>query len=296
MNPDDVIDSDQPIFEWLLKRANGGDWVVLTADPDDDWDLYNAYLLKFGLLNSVTTIGFTSRDGSFQPEVAATLRGAAGIFFTGGDQRKYELWWRNSPVSSAIAELAAKGRSFGGESAGLAVLGQIVYTALEDSIDSSEALKNPFDPHLTLGRDLFHLPLATFVVTDTHFLQRDRMGRLVAFIARAFNSSWNGPQGILGLGISEHSAVLLDGTTGTASLAGPGPVYFLDTSSTHASDVVVPDMPLSFGPVPILRWAGTDAPASFDFRSWTGRGFSLSYSIGAKNGVLWSTQPGGSVY
>ena len=48
------------------------------------------------------------------------------------------------------------------------------------------------------------------VVTDTHFEQRDRMGRLVAFVARIARAGWarddkqpKGRKGVLGVGISE---------------------------------------------------------------------------------------------
>ena len=58
------------------------------------------------------------------------------------------------------------------------------------------------------------------VITDTHFFQRDRMGRLVAFVARIAQAGWAAADnqtthqtGVLGIGISEHTAVLVDASS-----------------------------------------------------------------------------------
>ena len=46
------------------------------------------------------------------------------------------------------------------------------------------------DSELTLTNKLFLLRQMTGVLTDTHFFQRDRMGRLVVFVARAIEAGW----------------------------------------------------------------------------------------------------------
>ena len=62
------------------------------------------------------------------------------------------------------------------------------------------------------------------VITDTHFAQRDRMGRLFAFIARQLREL---PlDSFLGIAANERTAVLVD-ERGMATVVGEGPAYFV---------------------------------------------------------------------
>lgn len=58
------------------------------------------------------------------------------------------------------------------------VLGQFIYTAQSGSATSDEALKNPYQQDITLGTAFLQTsPFLKGVIGDTHFYQRDRMGR-----------------------------------------------------------------------------------------------------------------------
>jgi cyanophycinase-like exopeptidase len=75
----------------------------------------------------------------------------------------------------------------GGTSAGLAIMGAYSYGAMGGgSLVSEEALKDPMGPAVTLVQDCLQLPPLPprQVITDSHFGKRDRLGRLIAFIAR----------------------------------------------------------------------------------------------------------------
>ena len=48
------------------------------------------------------------------------------------------------------------------------------------------------DSEISLTDDLLSLPWMATVLTDTHFFQRDRMGRIMVFLARATKSGWGG--------------------------------------------------------------------------------------------------------
>lgn len=118
------------------------------------------------------------------------------------------------------------------------------------AVDSEDALKYPTDEDITLARDFLHIdePWMRGVLTDTHFFQRDRMGRLVTFVARVAQDGWartdnqsSAQLGVLGVGISEHTAVLVEGKAegkaGRATFSGVGPVYFLKSGdSARASN------------------------------------------------------------
>ena len=163
----------------------GGDFVILTADPEDTpCDLYNSFIMNLTNVesapNSVTTICFTSREGSFLNRTAELLSSAAAVFFTGGDQGKYYSFFKDSPVALLLPSVPL----VGGSSAGLAVQGRLLFDALQGSVSSEDALKYPLDHDISLANDLFNLRNMNGVITDTHFYQRDRMGRLITFLAR----------------------------------------------------------------------------------------------------------------
>ena len=234
MYPGVMKQSDVFAYRWLLDRSRGGDIVVLTAD-DDPCDIYNSFLLnQTGTIhppNSVTTICFTSRDGAKLDKTTELLQQASVVFITGGDQAKYYQFWQDTPVSKLLASTPL----VGGSSAGLAVQGHFVFTALKGSVDSQEALEDPTTDDITIAADFLSLPWMQNIITDTHFYQRDRMGRLVAFLARieshknnlkrTHNAHYkNISQVTLGIGISEHSALLLDHLTGAALTIGLGPL------------------------------------------------------------------------
>jgi cyanophycinase-like exopeptidase len=77
-----------------------------------------------------------------------------------------------------------QGTAVGGASVGLAVLGLHVYSAEAGSVTSRQALRDPFDRRVTLARSPFVVPLLATILTDSHFGERNRECRLVAFLAR----------------------------------------------------------------------------------------------------------------
>jgi cyanophycinase-like exopeptidase len=62
------------------------------------------------------------------------------------------------------------------------------------------------------------------VLVDTHFSERDRLGRLIAFVARAAHDG----VGVLGLGIDEETAVTIDGDRVEVSGVGDAWLVTLD--------------------------------------------------------------------
>ena len=102
-------------FRWLCQKANGGDFLVLRAHGDDD---YNAQINGLCKLNSVATLIIPDRLAALDPAVADIIRHAEAIFISGGDQGRYVNFWRTSPVQDAINEAVAAGKPIGGTSAG----------------------------------------------------------------------------------------------------------------------------------------------------------------------------------
>ncbi len=225
-------------FRWWNGLIAGGDVVILRTSGSDG---YNDYLFEdIGGCDSVETLLVTSRALAEHPYVAQQVRQAEGIFLAGGDQSTYMENWKNTSLSEALKFAFERGAVLGGTSAGLAVLGEHVFAAYEGSITSRTALEDPFDRAVTL--DVFlQLPLMAGVLTDSHFGQRDRLGRLVAFIARLAKDAPRTP--VLGLGIDERTALVV-GPNGEAQVMGSGAVHLV--KSAGAPQVCEPGTPLTY--------------------------------------------------
>jgi len=231
-------------FICFLSSACGGDVVVLRASGSDGYNDYFYHELELPL-NSVTTLVFQSREDAFKPEVQKLIEDAECIFIAGGDQAKYFQYWKQSLVSKAIQSHVNQGKPIGGTSAGLAILGEKAYVALhEGSLDSATALQHPFHPFITLRDSICSIPLLQGIITDTHFAQRNRIGRLIVFLLHTLSSEGNTRW--LGLGVDESTAVWID-AAGQGQVYGNrnGKVYLI--SVMQAPQILEPDKPVQGG-------------------------------------------------
>ncbi len=193
-------------WKWFVACAGGGDIVVLRASGGDG---YQSYLFeKIGGVDSVETIKFNDASAAHDPRVLEIIARADGIFLAGGDQSRDVKFWKGSPVGAALNAHLRAGKPLGGSSAGLAVLGQYYFSALEDSITSDAALLDPFDRRITIGRDFIAAPELVGVLTDSHFMARQRLGRLIAFLGRVAHEEK--PARLVGLGIDEGTALCVE--------------------------------------------------------------------------------------
>jgi cyanophycinase-like exopeptidase len=146
-----------------------------------------------------------------------------------------------------------------------------------DTIHSPAALADPYGNKVTISRDFLRIPLLTGIITDTHFAKRDRMGRLVVFLARILEDGW--AKQVRAIGVEEGAAVLLD-PDGQAKVIGSGPAYFLEAN--NSPEVCRRKTPLTFSGISVHR-----APpgASFQVRDWKGTGGD-DYQLALLNGEL----------
>jgi beta-aspartyl-peptidase (threonine type) len=195
-------------WKWFVACAGGGDIVILRASGADG---YNDYIYtKIGGVNSVVSIRFNDISAARDARVLELIAQADGIFLAGGDQSKYVTYWKDTPVGAALNAHLRAGKPLGGTSAGLAVLGHYYFAALEDSVTSEAALANPFDAKVTLGRDFISAPALVGVITDSHLTARQRLGRLIAFLARLTPGAEEKTSRLVGLGIDEATAVCIE--------------------------------------------------------------------------------------
>ena len=198
------------------------DVAVLRASGADG---YNPLFMSLHGVNSVVTFVITDRAAAERRNVARAVRNAEVVFFAGGDQCNYIRWIKGTRTAKAVESVYARGGAIGGTSAGLAILGDIVYDACPDqSAQSKDVLLDPYSADVSLSRDFFHWPFLTSTITDTHFKQRDRMGRLLVFLARSIHD--RDISAVTGVGVSERTTLLLK-PDGKAVVMGEGPAYLI---------------------------------------------------------------------
>jgi len=262
-------------FRWMIDRAGGGDMLSLRAS--EPWG-FNEYVMGLGGLQSAETVLLQNRDAASDPALIDKVKHAEAIWFAGGDQSNYMRLWQDTPLAEAIDQAAQCGALVGGgNSAGLAILGEYYYTAENNSVDSPEALADPYSPRMTIGHNLQKFPSLRGIITDTHFSQRQRLGRLVTFLARlaAENKVWPAR----GIGIDEGTALVVD-ERGVGKVLGTGSVYLVDTSEKPS--VCKPCAPLSIEHVRVRKLT---AGEHFDVVHWVGTD-GVTSELAVRKGVL----------
>ena len=198
------------------------DVVVLRASGEDG---YNPFFLALKGVNSVTSFVITDRASAERDDVADAVRKGEIVFFAGGDQCNYVRWIKGTRTADAVVSVYKRGGAVGGSSAGLAIQGEIVYDSCPNqSAESKDVLMDPYSIDVSLSRDFFKWPAMRGIITDTHFTQRDRMGRTLVFMARILAA--NDRSRIEALGISEATVLLVD-RKGVGRVMGKGPVHVI---------------------------------------------------------------------
>ena len=273
-NAEDVVTATRPgfvlmgggadvaeAFQWMIERSGGGDFLVIRASGTD---AYNPFVQRQGSVNSAATLIFRDRAASFDQQVIERILKAEALFLAGGDQWDYVRLWKDTPVAEAIQELIRRGTPVGGTSAGLAVLGQYYFSAKNGSVVSAEALSDPFHARVTLGACFLGIDALRGVITDSHFTQRTREGRLIAFLARIIRDGWTSKA--RGIGIDEATAVLME-PNGASRVVGRNAAHYYEVS--EEPEKCEAREPLTVRPVKVTR---VEAGQGFDVREWKGEG------------------------
>jgi cyanophycinase len=212
--PDSLADAKTRFF---TQGSAGGD-IVMLAQGIDPYDLQYRTDLVFdeyaqGTARSVTTLNITLREQANDPRLARFINGADALWMWGGAQSFYTSNWVGTLVGSSLSRAASNSVAIGGDSAGMAVLGQSAYVDLPfDSVRSTFATQRPMDERINVLRQgtggppfaaLSNGSRSPFdgMIFDTHFSYRDRMGRLITFAARSRT---------MGVGVDEDTALLIE--------------------------------------------------------------------------------------
>lgn len=287
-------------YTWMISKmgkcADGstgrlGNFLVIRAGGNPDYD---RFIYKLGPVASVETIVVPTVDSANDPEIESYIRNAGAIWLTGGDQGDYYNFWKGTLLERLVSQQVANyGIPIGGTSAGMMILSEFNYIADPYSVTSLQALADPYLPgYMALKNDFWTnrtpFPPLLSTVTDSHFDTRDRMGRLVAFLARTIKDGWAKAGAARAIGVDQETALLFEyndkspsistvTTIANPDVAGSG--YVLSAGS-GSSLVAEPGRPLTFTNVQVRKLPAGAAP--------------LNYQINVNGGVM--TSSNGSLY
>jgi cyanophycinase len=241
-------------LQWIIDQVRGCtscstkvDVVILRVTGSNG---YNDYIYAMNGVDSVETLVITKAADANTTAVETTIKNAEVVFYAGGDQCDYTTLFKGSKVETATEFVYAKGGGVGGTSAGTAILGDFTYNACSGSITSAQALANPYHAYATFTYDFFHWTNFQNTITDSHFVTRDRMGRLLAFLARQIKDGK--ATSALGIAVNEVTSVVVD-RNGVATVLGDGPAYFV--LADHAPEVCLSGSPLTYSNYKIWKVA-----------------------------------------
>ncbi|WP_435191133.1 pre-peptidase C-terminal domain-containing protein [Streptomyces sp. bgisy126] len=236
-------------------------------------------------VNSCTTWTLTAAADGNNSQVNTDVRNAEFVYFAGGDQCRYAAW-KGTALEASVESVVAKGGGSGGGSAGHHINSPLVYDACNGSVTSSEALANPYDRYIGFTTGMFQWANYGGVINDSHFVARDRMGRSMAFVARAIKDGLTTNGAAWAVGVEEGGGSLFLDRNGMATQYGKDAYVVL---GDHRPEQAVDRKPLTYSDFKIWRLT---PGATFDFKNRPTCGYYLrSVTNGTPDPNLYSGTP-----
>lgn len=207
------------ILKAVADRLKGGRLVLATIASHQPAGYFETYQQAFGALgvHDLVELYVEDRAEAHQAEKLTLLDGATGVFFSGGDQLRISSQIGDTPIEARIREIWRDGGVLAGTSAGASVMSDTMMVR-GSSAETHRIGDLQMSPGLGLVRD---------TIIDQHFAERGRIGRLLGAVAQS-------PR-VLGLGIDEDTAIILEGDD--FKVIGSGAVYVVDAEGVTASNV-----------------------------------------------------------
>ncbi len=169
-------------------------------------------------------LGSEEPERALDPVVAEELRECGGFFFTGGSQSRIAETFRpegeSTPAYEAVMERFRQGAVVSGTSAGAAMMSDPMIAGGDSEGAFQEGVGS--EGGVRLDRGLEFLPE---LLVDQHFLARGRIGRLIV-------ATLSDPQGRLGVGVDENTALVVE--EGRAWVVGASGVLLVDAAGAVA--------------------------------------------------------------
>lgn len=210
---------DRKILREVARHVRGGKLVLATVASHQPEGYYEEYRKAFADLKigEMVEVYVAERSETHAAETLAKLEGAAGVFFSGGDQLRITSQIGDTQVEDRIRQIWESGGVIAGTSAGASVMSETMLVK-----GTSAETHRIGDLHMAPG-----LGLIPDVIIDQHFAERGRFGRLLGAVA-------HNPR-VLGIGIDEDTAAIVTGDTFT--VIGSGAVYVVDGEDVTHSNV-----------------------------------------------------------
>lgn len=233
-------DDNKPVYERLIHLASAASpdgvprIVIATAASGDQDANEKGKRESIGAYAGNAVIECIRRETGTEETVAMIDR-ASAMFFTGGDQKRITTRYlkddQDTPESLAMRRLLARGGVIAGTSAGDAMMSDPMFftgrsvEALGIALprrggadDDADVKGKPvLGPQIGKG-----MGLVPWLVTDSHFFERNRVGRLVAALEQS-------PQKV-GIGVGEDACVEIDLSTGVLSGVSVADSLLVDVS------------------------------------------------------------------
>lgn len=199
----------------FVRLAGGADArvaLIPTASSVEDEMVvvYRTVLERLGVAQ-VVAVRPQSRSEADDPQHAAALETATGVFITGGNQLKLAQVVAGTAVGDAVLAAYERGAVVAGTSAGASIMSSHMISMGDEGVTPRQRASQ-----LSVG-----LGLLPEVIVDQHFDQRSRYGRLMSLVALS--------PSLLGMGVDEDTAALVtDGRT--VDVLGAGAVFVVDAS------------------------------------------------------------------
>lgn len=235
-------DDNKPVYNRFIELASANGQkpriVIATAASGDQAVNAKGKTESIGAYAPGAVICVIMRETP-QAETVALIDQATAMFFTGGDQKRIVDRYRpngiDTPEAAAMRRLLDRGGVIAGTSAGDAMMSDPMFltgrstealgiksSAAGNTDDDDPATKNtpsrPLGPQI--GRGMNFIP---WVITDSHFFERNRVGRLVAA------QEVSGKR--LGVGVGEDACVQVDLSTGVMTGVSVADSLLVDTGS-----------------------------------------------------------------
>jgi cyanophycinase len=212
-------EGERSILREVAKHLDGGRLVIATVASHEPEGYFEAYQHAFADLGVTDLVELYVKDRAetLDPDKLKILDGAAGVFFSGGDQLRISSQIGDTPIEQRVREIHERGGLLAGTSAGASVMSETMLV----KGTSGESYKIG-DVHMAPG-----LGLVRNMIIDQHFAERGRFGRLFGAVA-------HNPRE-LGIGIDEDTALLFEDER--FQVIGSGCVYVVDGAGVTHSNI-----------------------------------------------------------
>lgn len=213
-------DSKKNVLSSIIEDTKADNIVVIpTASnyPQDIFENYNRAFRDLGV-SGISCCDIRYNDEADKPEYLQKVTEANLVFFSGGDQAKLVQTLGKSKLIEIIKNRFFEGNlSIAGTSAGAAAAPETMFF----DGDYRGFLKGSISVEKGFG-------LIKDIAVDTHFLHRERIPRLMQFLAMGYFTK--------GIGLDEDTAVIIAPDM-TARVVGSGIVTLINTEKTTFNDI-----------------------------------------------------------